>query len=547
MSLRTGDTLTEDKNSDLFDSSPGETQVVRFKRPVGDSEPYLNAGPGRIPSGHKRLLNYLKQFGVDIEVYIMNSESNLVQMDGGVFNGNPVVYRRLDHNTRGWLAQMVYENAEDLIRSTDCYVKEANIKKRADQLQDLMISFGELIPEGKNRGKYVVTAGEDGLENGRTRAGYTVLPGVDAGVAAEPFSLDTLLKSEFWDKTRFYQPVDFLWQPTLFQPVGGMDQVQHAFAQQVAALGGTVHLNSPVKHIDWDEAKQKFVISVAKIGTEELDVYEADYCFSNIAMPFLSKIVSDKLQNMDGVGFSDKFKAGLHAVYDAQFNDDTHEADDKFLACTTKVGWQADRVLWQGSELKKVHDDKLNVDLDAVPDSEVGVVPIFGGISWTDSDITQIWYPSSGYHDQKGILTGAYNFGETAENWGKTPIPKRLDQARAEASKFGKAFGEGLHDGIAIAWQNMPHIKGGWAQWHTVDEPVEHFNNLAQGTGVTNSNGSTTDPNFFVVGDQLSSLPGWQEGAIASALNALSRMERPDLEIAYLEELPDTRIIVEGI
>ena len=45
LSLRTGDTLTEDENSNLFDSGPGETQVVRFKRPVGDSEPYLNAGP----------------------------------------------------------------------------------------------------------------------------------------------------------------------------------------------------------------------------------------------------------------------------------------------------------------------------------------------------------------------------------------------------------------------------------------------------------------------------------------------------------------------
>ena len=57
VTLRTGDTLTEDVNSKLFHSKPGETQVVRFKRPVGDSEPYLNAGPGRIPSSHKRLLS----------------------------------------------------------------------------------------------------------------------------------------------------------------------------------------------------------------------------------------------------------------------------------------------------------------------------------------------------------------------------------------------------------------------------------------------------------------------------------------------------------
>src|SRR5947209_8437133 len=35
-------------------------------------------------------------------------------------------------------------------------------------------------------------------------------------------------------------------------------------------------------------------------------------------------------------------------------------------------------------------------------DSEVGVVPIYGGISWTEHPITQIWYPSEAYHDRKG-------------------------------------------------------------------------------------------------------------------------------------------------
>ena len=64
---RTGDTFTEDQDSKLFGSKPGETQVVRFDRPAGDSEPYLNAGPGRSPSSHKRLLGYLKRFGVEVD------------------------------------------------------------------------------------------------------------------------------------------------------------------------------------------------------------------------------------------------------------------------------------------------------------------------------------------------------------------------------------------------------------------------------------------------------------------------------------------------
>ncbi len=270
LSLRTGDSFTEDKDRSLNASSPGETQVVRFDRPLGDHQPYLNAGPGRIPSGHKHLLSYLQQFGVELQIYVMNSESNLVQMEGGPFDGNPLVYRRLNHNTRGWLAQMVYANAEQLLTNSagqmglgqGCGTADDR-EKRVDQLRDLMVSFGDLNKDGN----YEVSAGVEGLENGKTRAGYKVLPGVDAGEVSEALSFESLLQSEFWKKTRFYQPVDFLWQPSLFQPVGGMDQVQHAFAQQVAALGGTIRLNSPVRSVDWDEMQKKFVISVHKIGT----------------------------------------------------------------------------------------------------------------------------------------------------------------------------------------------------------------------------------------------------------------------------------------
>ncbi len=556
LTLRTGDTLVEDEDRELVGSKPGKPQVVRFQRPLGDSEPYLNAGPGRIPSSHKRLLNYLKQFGVDVEVYVMNSESNLVQKDTA-FGGKPMVYRQLDHNTRGWLAEMVFNNAEQLIESVMqdkyCAIDAADVKTRSTQLKELMVDFGELTLVKADptcdctvdscSAKYIVTAGDDGLENGKSRAGYAVLPGVDAGETEEPISFNELLNSEFWSDTRFYQPVDFLWQPTLFQPVGGMDRVQHSFAQQVAALGGTTHLNSPVTEIDWDETAQQFKIKIAKIGSSDTETIMADYCFSNLAMPFLEHLLTDTLLNtQSNCGFNNDFTAGLDAVFKAQkgVEDDGYIA--KFLACTTKVGWQAERYLWQGSKVQTTQDSGWND-----PDSEIGVVPIFGGISWTNDDIQQIWYPSTAYHDQKGVLTGAYNFSKTAHDWGTKPVQERLDLARAGATKFGVKFGEGLDEGLAIAWQNMPHIKGGWGQWHVVEDAVTHFNKLSQGTCVYNSDGSQTDKNFFVVGDQISSLPGWQEGAIASAINAANLAANPGMSVAHLKDLPDTRLMVEGV
>jgi monoamine oxidase len=550
LSLRTGDTLTEDEDDELFGSKPGETQVVRFEWPVGDSEPYLNAGPGRIPSAHKRLLNYLREFGVAIEVYVMNSMSNLVHMDRGPLKGVPRVYRQIDHNLRGWLAQLVHDNAAELLDAPSLAIPKNEQRALVEKFKSLMISFGEL----DRNGRYAPTAGTEGFENAISRAGFDVLPGVAAGEIAEAIKLQDLLASEYWMQTRFYQPVDFLWQQTIFQPVGGMDQVQRAFARQVATLGGTIHLNSPVTSIGWDAERSEFVVQVARIGTEETIEYRADYCFSNLAIPFLDKLLSEELRGgTDKSGFGLPFKQGLEAVFAAQARprvDPEGKYQDKFLAATTKVGWQGDRTLWQGRLITHEHEDDLRLTTMVAPESEEGVVPIFGGISWTSHEIVQIWYPSTGYHDRKGVLTGAYNFGSTAFSWGRKSVGERLELARQGARQFGRKFGNGLTGGLAIAWQNMPYIKGGWAYWQSVgsdEEAARHFNNLSQGTGVHDSNGTLSDPVFFVVGDQLSSLPGWQEGAIAAALNALTRMARPDLEIPHLAKLPDTRLLVEGI
>jgi monoamine oxidase len=480
----------------------------------------------------------------------MNSMSNLVHMDKGPLKGAPRTYRQIDHNLRGWLAHLVHDHAAELLDAPSLAIPKGQQPALIEQFKSLMISFGEL----DQYGRYAPTAGSEGFENAISRAGFDVLPGVAAGKIAEAIKLEDLLASEYWQQTRFYQPVDFLWQQTIFQPVGGMDQVQRAFARQVAVLGGTIHLNSPVTSIGWDAKHREFVVQVAKVGTKETIEHRADYCFSNLAMPFLEKLLSKELLGGgDKGGFALPFKQGLAAVFAAQARPRVNakgEYQDKFLAATTKVGWQGDRTLWQGQLITHEHEDALKLTTLVVPDSEEGVVPIFGGISWTSHEIMQIWYPSTAYHDRKGVLTGAYNFSRTAHEWGKKTVGERLDLARQGARQFGRKFGNGLHDGLAIAWQNMPYIKGGWAYWQSVgteQEAARHFNNLSQGTGVHDAQGKLSDPVFFVVGDQLSSLPGWQEGAIAAALNALTRMARPDLEIPHLEKLPDTRLLVEGI
>lgn len=548
-SLRTGDTLTEDVSSDLYSTPSSTTQIVRFQQPPGDSVPFLNAGPGRIPSTHTLLLGYLKRFAVAVEVYVMNSESNLLQMKDGPVDGSdkPVVSRRVINNTRGWLAEMVYHNArgllEDLFNRRD--VHKTVTKKDVEALHGLMENFGDLDSEGNFVAIGNLPGQDDEEEGGTDRAGYTVLPGVLPGVVSRSLPFENMLESKYWDKCPgIFQSDKILWQPTLMHPTDGMDAVEKSFAREAVAAGATILTNSPVTKIDFDGHYQVTVESMV-CGCIHTTTYEADYVMFNAAMPFLEKMTGPGFQ----ASLPENFKTGLDAVYTAQGKENPSE---RFLAVTTKVGWQANRDLWQrGSDIldpsKFISRGKM--DTSALgSNSQVGVVPILGGISWTDHPITQIWYPSVAYHDELGVLTGAYNFNKNAVAFGEMDVESRLCAARIGAARFGKEFSEGLEAGVTVAWQNMPYIKGGWAQWFAVkdgrEESAAVFNILQQGADVSGDDVET--PTFFIIGDQMSSLPGWQEGAVAAALNAISRMCEPREKLPFLKSLPDPRVMVEG-
>ncbi|MEH2000980.1 MAG: FAD-dependent oxidoreductase [Nostoc sp.] len=484
-----------------FTVRPGDTiaeqgfkpQVCNFKsKPDQPYEPYLNAGPGRIPSAHTHLLDYLKEFGVPLEVYVMDSRSNLTYIQGAF--GGSVPNRRLDNDTRGWIAQMLFQFLED-------YKCVYLSPKEIEQFKQLLERFGYLKPVEGNPGYYL----------GSDRSGFTHLPGVAAGEIEKPLQLKELLASEFWAKrTSFYQPQDFLWQPTLFQPVGGMDKVVDAFQAKVKELGGDIQLNTVVTKITYSADTKKYSIYFQQDGLEQM--IEADYCFSNMPIPLLKGVLEDK-------HFDHNFQAALQAVYSAQYDNasaDGYQA--KFLADATKVGWQAKRDLWQKAK-------------------NSGDVPIYGGISWSSDEIGQIWYPSDDYHAELGVLTGAYNFQGVAFNWGQKDPSDRLEIAKAGAKNLGgEDFANGLEDGLAIAWQNMPYQKGGWANWQAVKDKETHYNSLIQG-----------NQNFYIIGDQLSALPGWQEGAVVSAINAVNRVADETYFIPELDILPDTRLMVESL
>ena len=135
---------------------------------------------------------------------------------------------------------------------------------------------------------------------------------------------------------------------------------------------------------------------------------------------------------------------------------------------------------------------------------------IYGGISWTGRDATQVWYPSHGFHAEQGVLVGAYIWDDD--------VAARFAALHAGGPRAAiAADGEALHPGyarevsapVSVAWARMPRARGAWAEW-TSAQRARAYPLLRAPEGP-----------YHFAGEYLSWLTGWQEGAVLSAWNAL--------------------------
>ena len=428
---------------------------VTHQRAKIDEGLYINMGPGRLPHHHRRVLHYCQKLGVALEPYVMETSANLYQTDKS-FGAKAQPNCHITHDTRGYIAELLAKAIN--ARALDDQLHEGD----RDKLLDLLTTFGDLRPKGA-AGAYTYP--------GSTRSGYEHPLSVTQQVNRQvKYPLQELLDGAFW-RNRFYQPQDRLWQPTLFQPVGGMDQIVKGFLRKVGKL---VDYRSVVTKVGLVEDG----VEVSYRDDGGRDRHErADYCLSNIPMPVLARISTS--------GFS---KAFTDAVDHVRFTNGV------------KVGWQANTRFWENDANQ-----------------------IFGGISWTDHLIAQMWYPSNDYFSKKGTLTGAYipgahkaygmpPVGDPARKFGLLSLADRLKTAREGGAKLHPEIADDrivpLRLGVSIAWQHVPFARGQAADYDPADaKDTAAYNRLIAPEG-----------RFFVIGDQVSPLPGWQEGAMMSAL-----------------------------
>ena len=147
-----------------------------------------------------------------------------------------------------------------------------------------------------------------------------------------------------------------------------------------------------------------------------------------------------------------------------------------------KVAFQAERRFWELDE------------------------QIYGGISWTTRDITQVWYPSAGIHRMEGILVGGYIWSnELAGKFAAKSPAQRLEDALADGERLHPDYRKHLTRGVAVAWAKLPFTGAAWAQWSR-ETRTGYYAKLLRGDGP-----------FLFAGEHMSYITGWQEGAVRSA------------------------------
>lgn len=284
-----------------------------------------------------------------------------------------------------------------------------------------------------------------------TRAGLAPgSGGLSPEIPATPLSLDDFFyNSDVPFASTFSESLNQ--SATMMQPVGGMDKIVDAFAAQVSE---NAYYGVEITAI----RRNGSGVSIEGSAGGQTGVLEADYAIIAIPPSVLRNIPND-------------FSSAVHgAISQVQY------------ANPTKIAFQSAR-FWESE------DD------------------IYGGISWTDPEIQQIWYPSGGFAQQQGIIVGSYLFGGAhATNFQNLSINERIEFALAGGEKVHPQYRQNLHSGISVAWAKVPYSLGGWS------------------TSTPSTLLQAPDGPFMFTGDHLTYLQGWQEGAIISSLNALNNM-----------------------
>ena len=302
------------------------------------------------------------------------------------------------------------------------------------------------------------------LYKGSNRGGYQQ-PGVlsptagmlEHGHVHEPLDFSEILKTDFWRYQMYFGDGEDQAAP-LLQPVGGMDKIVQAF---VANIRSPMFTHAQVKSI---RLKEDGVSVVYQHDGRHKEV-RADYALNCIPKHLL-------------VGIDNNFP-------------------DEYITALRSIG--RGKMFKIGIQMKERFWEKEN---------------IYGGISWTNQNIEQIWYPPHNVHGKKGVMLGAYTWNQdNAEFFARMTPEERFQEALRQGSNIHPDYAEHAETAVSVPWHRMNHIMGCTAAW-TEETRKRYFSYLQ----------TPLNDRHFMMGDQISYHPGWQEGAFSSAHHSLTEL-----------------------
>lgn len=296
------------------------------------------------------------------------------------------------------------------------------------------------------------------------RRGYERDPG--GGLSGEPKTSEPLAFNEIL-RSRVWLRLAlgnvYEFHSTIFQPVGGMDMIAKAFTREVGSL---IRYKSKVTAIRQDDKRVTVTYVDAEKGGAPMTA-SADWCLCTIPLSVLGQIDMNV-----GAAMTEAVNAVPYTP-------------------SIKIGLQFERRFWEQDEA------------------------IYGGVSYTDLPIWQISYPSTSYGASgKGVLLGAYTFGPYAYEFTALSPQDRLKKALEFGAQIHPQYTAEYENGISVGWHRVPWVLGCYGFW-SEDARKRHYNNLC-----------AIDGRIALAGEHASYLPAWQEGAVLSALDAISRLHK---------------------
>src|ERR1700752_548476 len=210
----------------------GERQVCTF-----DEGQYLNVGPWRIPCTHTGVLNYCKELGVPLQMFVNESDAAYFYSEGAAAGTLANTRVRL----REVKADLIGHTNELLAKAID--QPQLELPLTPDDMQRLVT--------------YLVGQGYLDSSDHRYKAFASRGPG-------NPYALADLLRAGFGNRLRSIPASDGTTAAPMFHPVGGMDQIPKAFQRAIGAP--RITFNAEVRSVHQTDAGVEVIYLDTKSG-----------------------------------------------------------------------------------------------------------------------------------------------------------------------------------------------------------------------------------------------------------------------------------------